>query len=385
MKINRRLRIILKYVLPTLAVMVIVPLLQKTYSTGIPFEGDRIRCVIAIDGRASRMNYPIGYNYEMLQLFAAQMDKNTEIFLGGREYLDSLREGSVDIVVLPYSDSLVESRDYFVSVPLADSSSWIIDGRLEIEHKTINLWLSSFSLTQAHKRTADRFTPAYEPLSRMNSGRAYSTLSPYDDLLRKYSAETGIDRFLFTALVWQESKFRIEVKSRRGAVGLMQLMPNTAGRFEAENLLDPEVNISTASKYLGHLRKMFSADAENQEELVKFILAAYNAGEGRIRDCINYAASIGAPHSRWDDIVAIIPDMREDSILDADTVKLGKFKGYETIRYVENIEILRNAFRAIASGQSSQDPPATRKDTAATEEPLSRDMTDSLRQEPEKH
>ena len=63
---------------------------------------------------------------------------------------------------------------------------------------------------------------------------------------------------------------------------------------------------------------------------------------------MNYAASIGAPNRKWSDIVAVIPDMREDSILQQDTVKLGRFKGYETIKYVENMVRLRDAFTSIS-------------------------------------
>ena len=153
---------------------------------------------------------------------------------------------------------------------------------------------------------------------------------------------------MLAALIWQESKFRIEAKSRRGAVGLMQMMPRTASRFEADNLLDPEENIAAAVRYLSHLQSMFRIYTEDRAELMKFTLAAYNAGEGRIRDCMNYAASIGAPNRKWSDIVAVIPDMREDSILQQDTVKLGKFKGYETINYVETMVRLRDAFTSIS-------------------------------------
>ena len=101
-------------------------------------------------------------------------------------------------------------------------------------------------------------------------------------------------------------------------------------------------------RYLSHLQSMFRIYTEDRAELMKFTLAAYNAGEGRIRDCMNYAASIGAPNRKWSDIVAVIPDMREDSILQQDTVKLGKFKGYETIKYVENMVRLRDAFTSIS-------------------------------------
>jgi membrane-bound lytic murein transglycosylase F len=75
----------------------------------------------------------------------------------------------------------------------------------------------------------------------------------------------------------------------------------------------------------------------DQMELLKFTLAAYNAGEGRIADCRNFAAEKGYDKNSWNDIEQIIPMMRDDSILEEASVKLGKFQGYETIAYVESI------------------------------------------------
>lgn len=356
MKVHTRLKIILRYMIPTVIVMVGVPLLQKTVIDGEPFEKDCLRCVIATDGH-SPMNYAAGYEYEMLTLFSWQLGKEADISLGGVEYLDSLNVGSADIVVVPFADSLIYNEKFFASMPLADSCAWVINGELKAEHKEINLWLARFSLSEQHKDIVSRFTPAYEPYGRAKSGRTYKALSPYDELIGKYAAELGWDRTMLTALIWQESQFRIEAHSKRGAVGLMQMMPRTADRFEADNLLDPEENIGTAVKYLKHLQSMFRIYTSDRNELMKFTLAAYNAGEGRIKDCINYAASIGAPHSRWEDIVAVIPDMREDAILDADTVKLGKFKGYETISYVKKLDALSGTFARLSGGKTSATAP----------------------------
>ena len=83
------------------------------------------------------------------------------------------------------------------------------------------------------------------------------------------------------------------------------------------------------------------------EDLVKFTLAAYNAGEGRIADCRNFAKAQNRNSNSWDEIVSIIPLMREDSILDEESVKLGKFQGHETIAYVSSIMEIYDAFCSI--------------------------------------
>ena len=89
---------------------------------------------------------------------------------------------------------------------------------------------------------------------------------------------------------------------------------------------------------------MFKKEGIEGEELIKFTLAAYNAGEGRIIDCRNLAASRQLDNSRWDETVKVIPLMREDSILEEKAVKLGKFQGHETIDYIDQVFSHYNAF-----------------------------------------
>jgi membrane-bound lytic murein transglycosylase MltF len=83
--------------------------------------------------------------------------------------------------------------------------------------------------------------------------------------------------------------------------------------------------------------------------VIRFTLAAYNAGEGRIMDCRNLAAAQGLDNHVWENIVKIIPMMREDSILEDENVKLGKFQGHETIAYIENIQSLYKAICTICT------------------------------------
>jgi membrane-bound lytic murein transglycosylase F len=142
---------------------------------------------------------------------------------------------------------------------------------------------------------------------------------------------------MVAAVVYQESKFSISSTSSRGAQGLMQVMPQTGARYGVDNLLDPEQNIHAGTSHLCRLQKMFCKYDLSHEELVKFTLAAYNAGEGRIIDCRNLAAAKGMDNTRWEEIVKVIPLMREDSILEEESVKLGKFQGHETIAYIDNV------------------------------------------------
>ena len=117
----------------------------------------------------------------------------------------------------------------------------------------------------------------------------------------------------------------------------MQVMPRTGRHYGVYDLLDPQQNIYAGTRHLKRLQRIFLKYCNDKDELIKFTLAAYNAGEGRIIDCINLAEAKGLNSGRWDEIVQIIPLMRDESILEEDAVKLGKFQGYETIRYVDSV------------------------------------------------
>jgi membrane-bound lytic murein transglycosylase F len=127
----------------------------------------------------------------------------------------------------------------------------------------------------------------------------------------------------------------------------MQVMPQTGRKYGIDNLVDPENNLIAGTSHLKRPQKMLSGKGLSHDELIKFTLASYNAGEGRIMDCRNLAAAQGLDNGVWENIVQIIPMMREDSILDDESVKLGKFQGHETIAYVDSIMSLYNSICAI--------------------------------------
>ncbi|MCR5004089.1 MAG: transglycosylase SLT domain-containing protein, partial [Bacteroidales bacterium] len=204
---------------------------------------------------------------------------------------------------------------------------------LGIPLRAFNQWYEVFSASPEAASVHSRFFTTMAPQKRSTGGY----LGPYDALIKKYAAQIGWDWRLFAALIYQESHFRIDVTSYRGAKGLLQMMPSTARRFGADDLFNPEESISAGAKYLDNLQRMFAKVAASDIEREKITLAAYNAGEGRILDCINYARFKGVDPSTWDAIVGVIPEMRDESILQVDTVKLGMFQGYETIAYIDSV------------------------------------------------
>ena len=105
----------------------------------------------------------------------------------------------------------------------------------------------------------------------------------YETIITGHARNYRLEPELLAAVIYQESKFDAEARSSSGAVGLMQLLPETGqgiadrtggNRWEPKDLLDPELNIRYGAWYLRHL-----LDKYEDEELA---LAAYNAGQTNV-------------------------------------------------------------------------------------------------------
>ena len=96
-----------------------------------------------------------------------------------------------------------------------------------------------------------------------------------DALVKREGERHGVDPDLIFRVIRQESAFDPFAVSSAGAVGLMQLLPETAKRFGVKDILDPAENVSGGVQYLRLLLERYDGD-------VRLALAAYNAGEGAV-------------------------------------------------------------------------------------------------------
>jgi len=121
------------------------------------------------------------------------------------------------------------------------------------------------------------------PQEKTQSGEPYNSVLlakavQFDPIIEKAAVAASVEADLLRAVIVVESGFNARAKSRRGAVGLMQLMPETARRFGATNRYDPKQNVHAGARYLKSLIDRYGKD-------IKLALAAYNAGEDAVDRC----------------------------------------------------------------------------------------------------
>ncbi len=120
------------------------------------------------------------------------------------------------------------------------------------------------------------------------------------DLFKKYAAQYQFDYLLLTAQGYQESQLDQETKSPVGAIGVMQLMPDTGKAMEVGDIRQTEANVHAGSKYMDHLIEVYFPDAElDEENRTLFAFAAYNAGPTRMSKLRKLAAEQGYDPNKW--------------------------------------------------------------------------------------
>ena len=127
---------------------------------------------------------------------------------------------------------------------------------------------SRYQLFNLTPRDLTRSGDHYDP-------RLLARATQYDGMIEAEARSAGVEPNLLRAVILVESGFNSRAVSKRGAVGLMQLMPATATRFGVSNRYDPRQNVRGGALYLGFLINRFRQN-------VRLALAAFNAGEDAV-------------------------------------------------------------------------------------------------------
>jgi membrane-bound lytic murein transglycosylase MltF len=150
-------------------------------------------------------------------------------------------------------------------------------------------------------------------------------------LFKKYADKYDVDHLLMMAQGYQESRLNQAAISPVGAIGVMQIMPETGRELRVGDITKLEPNINGGIKYIRRVIDQYFNDSSiNPQNQVFLAFAAYNCGPGRLRNLRSEAATRGLDPNVWFDNVEVVAARRI---------------GPETVNYVSNILKYYTAYR----------------------------------------
>lgn len=304
--------------------------------------GDSLRTLIAMPSEWYRVSsYPIGFNYSLLLEFNKDQHTLLDIRPATEEQSpwESLANNQIDLLIINTDQDTLPAayEGRLVSCYPIRQYRWYVRANDKKRFDAINFWLGSYRNSQQYKTMEAQFFRSYNIDRHLRDTTRAHRLSPYDPLIRHHAKSIGWDWRLLAALIYKESRFSIWVESAFGAVGLMQVKPSTAAHYDVFNVYDPNLNIQAGAAHLRYLQQIYQREGMDSTNVIKFTLAAYNAGEGRIEDCLNFALSQGKDYHKWSEVAKVIPLMSEEEHYQGEVIKLGKFRGTQTLDYVESV------------------------------------------------
>ncbi len=167
------------------------------------------------------------------------------------------------------------------------------------------------------------------------------TISVYDELIRSVSEEEGYDWRLMSAIAYHESRFLPDIVSKRGAAGLMQIMPAVARQFNVtgDRLLDPETNVRLAAQVLSKINAgLRFAPGTSDDDRMSIMLASYNGGIGHVNDARRLARSHGENPDSWETVARYLAFKALPEYYEQQEVRCGRFTGSrQTTAYVRDV------------------------------------------------
>jgi membrane-bound lytic murein transglycosylase MltF len=171
------------------------------------------------------------------------------------------------------------------------------------------------------------------------AGADYKRFEATLKLFEKYGAKYGFDPLMLAAQGYQESRLNQEARSHVGAIGVMQIMPDTGKELGVGSIHEVEPNIHGGAKYMNQLMTRYFPDANFSEGARPlFAFASYNAGPGRIAQLRKEAAKRGLDPDKWFNNVELV---------------VAEKVGMETTTYVRNIYKYYASYRLTMEAQAA--------------------------------
>ena len=268
--------------------------------------------------------------------------------LQDEDLLEMLNAGLVRIVVCDGNIASFWSRIYpnirphrDVAVDRGAEIAWMFRKESPELKRAVDGFLAKYPPgSLVHNEIVDEYLKSTQWVRNARSDEGLARFHDTVDLFRKYGARYDLDYLLMMAQGYQESQLNQNARSGVGAVGVMQLMPETGRAMDVGDIHEIEANIHAGVKYIRFMEDTYFADAP-MTKLNKglFAFASYNAGPNRIEELRRIAKERGLDPNVWFNNVELVA---------AATI------GRQTVQYVGNIYKYYIAYTLIAEDEAAE-------------------------------
>lgn len=254
----------------------------------------------------------------------------------------------VDSELAKLNKTYFNNIDISLQISFPQRLAWAVRYDSPILADSLNKWFSENQNKQTYKAIAKRYfeqskNPIGMPVLSIDKNR----ISIHDPLFKKMTSQSQWDWRLLASIAYQETRFDSSQVSWAGAIGLMQIMPRTARAMKANmsKIRQNEENVKTSLKVLNSLNESFK-NIPDETQRLKFVLGAYNAGIGHVKDAQALAKKYGKNPLVWDNnvekfiLLKRLPEYYSDPV-----VKAGYLRGNETYNYVKEVHKRFNFYK----------------------------------------
>ncbi len=306
----------------------------------------KIKKLEDLSGKTIHVRTATSYQERLEEIQKKGIDFNIELHhdLPTEELIQHVDSGDIEYTVADSNIALLNRRHYpgaIMAGAISDLQQlgWAVHPAAHRLKAKINSFLTSIKKNGEYdeiyrKYYGDVANFDYVDLSIFHR-RIKTRLSRYSPFIKAAAKKHGFDWRLISAQIYQESHLNPWAKSPAGAKGLMQLLSRTARSLGVKDIYNPVENINAGVQYLKKLYDLF--DGANETDRLLISLAAYNIGQGHIRDARRLAVKMNLDPDSWESLAKTLPLLSFRKYYK--NSKYGYCRGTEPVLYIKQIMI----------------------------------------------
>ncbi|MDA0195694.1 MAG: transporter substrate-binding domain-containing protein [Bacteroidetes bacterium] len=279
------------------------------------------------------------------------------------ELIEMVSNGSIDYTIADEHIAMVNATYYLnidVKTPISfpQNIAWAVRKNSTNLLEILDHWIDRMKKTPDYYVIFNKYfkNPKIH-LARVRSDYSNifsgNKISPYDALIKATAQDLNWDWKLLAAQIYQESKFDPKARSWAGAIGLMQMIPETGMAYGVVNLENPANSLKSGASHIKWLNDYWKKKVPDSLERTRFILGSYNAGHGHVLDAYRLTEKYKGDQTKWNEVAQYLLKKSKTQYFNDPVVNFGYCLCQEPVQYVENILYLFDQYSTLI-GEDAQ-------------------------------